>query len=152
MDENELTRLLRNNSITSPYFCGVLSHDELNMLPTPDEGFYICNSDHSQGPGKHWLAIGWFQHGQSTEFFDSLAKEPSSYHANIENFLLCKGHSYKYSKKRIQSTVSIKCGEFCVFYAYHRCKGYSFEQILSMFSATNLVLNDIVVERFVNNM
>ena len=98
MDENELTRLLRNNSITSPYFCGVLSHDELNMLPTPDEGFYICNSDHSQGPGKH-----------------SLAKEPSSYHANIENFLLCRGHSYKYSKNEFNLPFRLNVVNFVFF-------------------------------------
>ena len=152
MNEQELTHLLMNNATTAPFFCGVLSHDELNMLPTPAEGFYIVNSDDSSGPGKHWLAIGWFKHGQSTEFFDSLAKEPQSYHTNIENFLLCKEKPYKYSKMRIQSSVSIKCGEFCIFYAYHRCKGYSFEQILSVFSSTNLLLNDCIVERFVNSM
>ena len=62
------------------------------------------------------------------------------------------GNAYKHSNKRIQDHDSIKCGEFCIFYAYHRCMGYSLESILDMFNENNLKINDIKVEKFVQNM
>ena len=152
MDEIELTRILMGNEVTSPYFCGVISHDQLNLRPTPPEGFFVCNTDASDGPGEHWLVLAWINQEEPIEFFDSLAKSPDNYHLNFENFLMTQGSSYKYSIKRIQASDSIMCGQFCVFYAYHRCKGYSMEDILAMFSSSDLHRNDIIVDKFVNNL
>ena len=151
MDEVELTRLLLGNQVTSPYFCGVISHDQLNLRQTPETGFYICNTDDSNGPGEHWLALVWTNKGP-VEFFDSLAKPPSHYDKDFVNFMIDKGPDYKYSTKRIQAVDSIMCGEFCVFYSYHRCKGYSMEHILTLFSDTHLKYNDVIVNSFVNKM
>ena len=152
MDEIELTRILRGSEVTAPYFCGVISHDQLNILPAPSIGFYICNSDDSKGPGKHWLAVAWFRGEQPAEFFDSLAHLPMDYNENFTNFLINHGPPYSYGTVRIQSETSVKCGEFCVFYAYHRCKGFTLEEILSMFTKKSLNINDVIVERFADNL
>ena len=152
MNEIELTKLLVINEVTAPYFCGVLSHDQLNKLPYPKTGFYVCNTDDSTGPGEHWITLAWFRNGQPAEFFDSLAKSPADYNKNFTNFLINNGPKYKFTTVRIQAEESIKCGEFCIFYAHHRCMGYSFEEILKMFSDTDLRSNDIKVEHFVNNL
>ena len=152
MNEIELTKVLASNEITAPYFRGVVSQDQLNLLPRFENGFYVCNTDDSEGPGEHWLVVMWFDKMLPTECFDSLAYELNTYDQNITNFLINSGPSYKYSTKRIQSSRSISCGQFCIFYAYNRCAGYTFEQILDMFSERNLYINDIIVNRFVNNL
>ena len=151
MNEVELTKLLVENQVTAPYFCGVISHDQLNYLPTPQQGFYVCNTDVSTGPGEHWVTVSWFKR-QAADFFDSLAKTPTEYSQNFTNFLINNGPQYKISSMRIQGPDSVKCGEFCVFYAYHRCKGYTLNDIVTMFSNTRFVMNDLKVETFVNNM
>ena len=152
MNEIELTKILVGNPVTAPHFCGVISHDQLNKLPTRlQQGFYVCNTDDSTGPGEHWVTVSWFQ-GQESEFFDSLAKSPTEYSINFTNFLINNGPQYKMSTMRIQGPHSIKCGEFCLFYAYHRCKGYTLNDIVTMFSKTHFALNDFKVERFVNKM
>ena len=150
MNELELTHILLGNKVTAPYFCGVISYDEL-YHKVPQTGFYICNTDASTGPGEHWVALAWF-HGVPAEFFDSLARPPSDYNTDFIDFLILNGPNYKYSSKRIQDHESVKCGEFCIFYAYHRCSGYSLESILNMFTDNNLKRNDIKVESFVNSL
>lgn len=153
MNEVELMRILLGNDVTAPYFCGVISHDQLNTQPVPDEGYYICNSDDSNGPGKHWLAVCWSsQKKQPAELFDSLAHLPKEYDKNFTDFLISNGPDYSFSLKRVQSESSIKCGEFCVFFVYHRCKGFTFEEILAMFCDTNLEQNDVIVEQFMQTM
>ena len=42
MNELELTRILLGNNVTAPYFCGVISHDELyRPAPKPDSMYAI---------------------------------------------------------------------------------------------------------------
>lgn len=152
MDEIELTRILMANEVTSPYFCGVVAHDQLNLMPTPKTGFFVCNTDDSEGPGKHWVVFAWTEPKNPVEFFDSLAKPPDLYHKDFVNFLINKGPNYTYSVKRIQAQGSIVCGEYCVFYAYHRCQGYSMLEILNYFSDKDLEANDEIVSRFVKSL
>ena len=151
MDENELKCILTSNTVTSPYFKQVLAQDELNYVDYNDTGFYVVNTDASDGPGKHWTVIAVFDHSPS-EFFDSLGKQPTLYGKNFTNFLIASGPQYMYSTKRIQSVDSVNCGHFSIYLAYHRCLGYSFEDILGMFSAINLDYNDRIVEDFISKL
>ncbi len=52
-----------------------------------------------------------------------------------------------FNSKRLQNYNSNVCGQYCLMYSYYRCRGYKFEEIISMFS-DNLILNDVKVNRF----
>ena len=49
MTEIEIARCLSSNKFTSPYFRGVISQDQLKILPNFQSGFYICNNNDSNG-------------------------------------------------------------------------------------------------------
>jgi hypothetical protein len=41
------------------------------------------------------------------------------------------------------------CGQFCLFYLHHRCRGYDMREITGMFCGDNEI-NDILVNEFIN--
>ena len=98
--------------------------------------------------GKHWTVMYIDKH---SEFFDSLGQPPVSYDKDFTNFLIVNGPKYVYSTRRLQSFMSPLCGEFCVYFSHHRCLGYSFVDVVNMFS-DNLKVNDAKVELFVNKL
>ena len=42
------------------------------------------------------------------------------------------------------------CGQFCLFYAYYRCRGFSMKRILDLFSKP--IDNERIVTHFVQHM
>ena len=151
MNEDEITSVLENCGITQKFFAGVVSQDQLSLLQPSRPSFYIVNTDTEGGPGLHWTSI-FVTKDNCCEFFYSLAKPPGQYSDNFVDFLIENGPNYLMSTKQIQSFDSTACGQFCIFYAVHRCLAYSFEEIIDMFSATDLLSNDIKVRKFVNKM
>ena len=151
MNEAEITRALLSNQATAQYFRGIIARNELCTMSTKGTGYYIVNTDDSYGPGKHWTAVFIFEDNAS-EFFDSFAKLPVYYGGCFRDFLTLSGPQYKVSRKCVQGLKSTACGHFCIYYVYHRCIGYSFEQILSMFSKTDFLKNDIIARDFVNGL
>ena len=125
----------------------------LNLLPKNinSERSFIVNSDISTGKGEHWVSI-FFPLNSPPEFFDSLGKCPSSYSHFLLNFLIensPKGFIYNYI--RLQDKQSSNCGLFCIYFLYHRLKGFAFEEIMDKFSR-NLKKNDIEVVCFYENL
>ena len=51
----------------------------------------------------------------------------------------------KFCKVRTQLIQSNLCGDYCLYYAYGRCKGYSMEYIIESMSSSRKVI------KFVNN-
>ena len=148
MDETQLRTLMIKDPVTRPYFGGILAADELPFATPSSKTFYIVNSDKSTGKGEHWTVMYF---NNQSEFFDSLGKHPGAYDENFVDILMANGPNYVYSTKRLQSYMSALCGEFCVYFCHHRCLGYSFVEIINMFSH-NLQLNDVKVELFVNRL
>ena len=149
MDENEVYTWLSTCVVTRKLFAGVIAQDELPQLNPKSPSFYVVNTDRAEGPGLHWTVV-FITNNSCSEFFDSLARPPISYSPHFTNFLIANGPNYLMSKKRIQSSLSDACGQFCIYYAFHRCLAYTFEDILNMFSDTHLLVNDIKVQRFAN--
>ena len=54
----------------------------------------------------------------------ALAQTQIEYGDSFFNFLINNEPNYKYSTLRIQSKISVSCGQFCIFFAHHRCAGY----------------------------
>jgi len=70
MNTYELDRLIRRY-VTR--FDGVFSCDRLPTKPT----LFVCNTDPSYKPGKHWIDIYVADDGRYGEFFDSLGRRPN---------------------------------------------------------------------------
>ena len=109
-----------------------------------DKKLYIMNTDPSDLPGKHWVAMFT---GDKPEFFDSLGNPPSFYRKTFEQFLINAGPDYIYNCQRIQDFGSTTCGYYCIYYVLLKSMGYSINDIVTSFGK-NLQSNDRIVESF----
>jgi hypothetical protein len=87
------------------------------------------NTDPSNKPGTHWVAV------YCDEYFDSYGR-PSK-------------RNKKYNPVRIQGTLSSACGQYCVYYLCHRIRGRSMNDIVKDFSY-DYALNDMCVTEYIN--
>ena len=149
MNEVEIRRLLLDNHVTRAYFGGVLAHDELCMVKPSKPVFYIVNTDISTGYGKHWTCKLLSNNGVS-EYFNSLGQSPDTYDKDFYNFLVVNGPRYTYNCERTQAHKTSTSGQFCIYFAYHRCKEYTFEKIMNSFDSENILNNELKVRMFMN--
>jgi hypothetical protein len=124
-------------------FLGVFPRDH---LPKEKEiprypACLIVNTDTSDGPGIHWVAIIHLSRSAS-EFFDSLAFPPSVYDISVPKL-------QKQSLYAIQSPISKACGQHCLFYLNSRAHGEPLTCFYSHFSRSQLDSNDSIVMSFV---
>lgn len=130
---NDLEWMVSSDKILRKNVHGIYPSD---MMPTLDfsKGFgLIANTDESDRPGQHWLAV-FIPNKGPPEFFDPLAFPPIHYVDHFENFLVNRGPQYKFNTQKVQSDESTQCGLFCIYYLYFRSRNVSFEDILSSFS------------------
>lgn len=138
----EIDRFMRKDPFIRQMYGGVKAIDQLDILPK-EPSIYIINHDPSTEPGTHWIALFI---DSTPEHFDSLGHYPIN---SLQNYIIINGPNYIVNTKRVQSYTSNSCGIFCLFFSYFRCRGYSFNEIMHMFS-DNLVVNEFVVQSFYN--
>jgi hypothetical protein len=119
-------------------FLGVYPRD---MIPPPTvyPSCLIANTDTSNEPGMHWVAIVYASPNR-TEFYDSFALPPY-----LHNIDLLPTYT---NPKRVQSLYSVQCGEHCLYYLYLRSLGYSIYDVVNRFS-NDYNCNDKFVKSFV---
>ncbi len=147
MDTSLLNRILRTDAVTIKQFGGVYPADKLPTIVRHRPRIYIANTDPSSEPGKHWVSLYFPRNGPS-EFFDSLGHSPRYYGWRFERALLNEGRGYLFNGLRIQQEGTITCGQFCLYYAFHRCRGESMDKIVKRFHRHNLRLNEDIVELY----
>jgi hypothetical protein len=104
---------------------------------------FVVNTDHSKGPGEHWLAV-YFDAGGTAEFFDSYGNPPEMY--GMLNFLMDNSETrYVQNRKRLQSSVTSVCGAYCVYFIMMKSTGVK-EWLLPF--GKDLILNDCIVMDF----
>lgn len=140
MNSDQLAWYMLNDEYIRQYYGGVLAVDQLPMMVTKPTVF-IVNTDPIALPGSHWVVLFI---DSTCEHFDSAGFNPRP---NFESYLNTRGSDYMFNTSRLQTVTSSTCGLFCLFYCYFRCRGYSFSDILDMFSS-NLQLNEIIVSTF----
>ena len=141
MNTLQIKQALESNRFTKKNFCGVFAADELpKSLDTFPCGF-IANTDPSTKPGTHWVAF-YFPSHEKGEFFDSYGHPPEHY----KSFKFYKPEIW--NNRKIQSSWSEVCGQYCIFYLYHKSRGYSMSKIVNMFT-NNTSLNDCNVACYV---
>ena len=140
-----------NHFHTRKYFGGVFAADLLPPVNINELFFYILNTDFLRGNGKHWVMVNSFSKNGLLEWFDPLGKLPHDYNRELYNYVTNFGkRPYVANSRGVQSPLSDKCGYFCLMMADLRIQGYSLESALSMFDELNLLDNDTIVQKFIN--
>ena len=68
---------------------------------------------------------------------------------NFENFLYNNSTIWTRNNKPVQYLLSDACGYDCIFYALHRCIGFSMNAIINMYT-DNLLFNDEIAKELVS--
>jgi hypothetical protein len=153
-----LTRALRN---TPCRFLGVFAADEAPTELPRDSNSYPCafviNTDVASEPGHHWVACYVASPKSVVEFFDSYGNLPAAY-PNLRVTAMSR-RIRRWSTVSFQSSRSLVCGHYCVFYLCRRSSGWSssyIRNVLLRFAATSssrfVYPQDRLVRRYVRNL
>lgn len=142
MNTLQIESILSHDPFTASIFAGVYARD---TLPFIDSGCCIFNTAPSHEKHGHWIAL--FITKNSVEYFDSYGGKPSILIKKI-----MRKKNWKHNPFTLQSPLSAVCGQYCVYYLYHRARGQSMRKILSVFDPSDVDENDETVHKFVENM
>lgn len=118
---------------------GILPSDK---LPSNQRlGCIIVNEDTHGGPGTHWVALLTLPNNQ-TEYYDSYGREPLV--KGIQRFL--QGRDVRCSGRMVQSPFSTTCGQHCLYYLFHRCRGVSLPKIVDSYKQEQQLNDDMVCD------
>lgn len=145
MNSNELKSYLATIQNLPVYVCG---SDELKNINTQNF-VIICNTEPSWLPGLHWLALFKTKQQVYFDFFDSFGHNINYYNNDFQNFLEKHGGSYRTCNIQLQSNHTSLCGQYCLYFVFHRLLGVSYSKIVKNFSQ-NMKQNDDIVKQFVS--
>lgn len=148
MDSKEIEICLRQNNFSSKFFRGVYSVDKLPTKKMEKPSSFIINTDNSNGPGIHWVAI-WMSKGKRIEYFDSFGLPPMN--KEIIDFININGKEYIFNNKQIQSNNSKTCGKFCVIFILFRSRKISYSSFINLFFK-NKKLNEYYIIKLFKGM
>ena len=141
----ELQEFMLKDPRIRQYYGGVIALDEIPKEKVLNQTVYIVNTDPSYKKGQHWILV-WYH--AIPKYFDPLAHFLPP---QIQESLFLNGAAFYRSTHQVQPSSSLKCGEYCLFYAYYRARGCTMEEILQKFYPSRLKFNDLKVTAFYNN-
>ena len=147
MNTKQLYRALMQNPVTKNYFDGVYSKDTLEDIDSRP-CLLITNTADSSHRGKHWVLFYFDAKKKQGEFFDSLGNDVNVYGKELVDFISRFSSSYVFTTTRTQPKNTSLCGVYCLFFAYWKCQGKSFDDIV----AKLLKMKPQKVCRFVNKI
>ncbi len=132
---------------TNAVFEGIVMKD-FRTLPNRkrENVLYVLNTDVYTGPGEHWCVV-YFK-DDVCEFFDPFGLPPEKY--GLERVINTKSAGKRfYNSVCVQDLASDTCGPHCLFFSYHRCRGYLLPDILNLYKGSKAITTDEVAEKFV---
>ncbi len=148
MNGKDIYTILKSDPYTRRVVQGVFP---ANRLPKKVKNLpvgFVANTDPSHKPGEHWIAIYISEDGNG-EYFDSYGEPPDKYPGFLA-FLQNNCRTWTYNSKRLQDYISTVCGQYCIFYLLHRCRGWSLNSITGLFTEDRRN-NDQQVNAFVHS-
>ena len=105
----------------------------------------ILNTDASNKPGEHWVAV-YIDSKKTGIYFDPYGFEPLL--VEFKKFMddNCL-NGWTYSTKIVQSIKSINCGRYCYMFIILRAMGYTLNHIHGLFD-DNPDINDLIVNKY----
>ena len=140
----ELWQAALQDHFLAPIMSGVYPSDKvpiINIFPS----CLIANTDPHDLPGTHWVAM-YFVSPYESEFFDSYGYPPETY--DMDRYLL-QDNTY-YNDKPLQGLTSDTCGDYCLFYLFHRARNVNLNTIQAKFRRHDSQWNDAQVATFVH--
>ena len=126
----------------------LLAADEGHLFVSKRPAYFVINTDTSEGPGEHWVAVYMHDYHQG-EFFDSYGEPPHFY--GLHHFMQINLSNWKYNDIRVQDYLSFTCGHHVVMYITLKLIGVSLEDYISLFT-NNLFKNDEMVFAVISNL
>ena len=147
MNTQQIEALLNRDPYSKDIFKKVCARDQIEKPTFPSA--YVINSDPSNKPGEHWIAVYFDKKGRG-EYFDSYGLPPHV--LQLDSYMNCYSSTdWIYNKKPLQALFSSVCGHYCVYFILFRCRGKSLHRIVHNFSS-NLTENDRCVTRFIQSL
>ena len=141
----QIFRALKGHQWTRDYFLGVFPSDQLpENIARPS--CLVVNTDPSNLPGAHWLAIFIDKDGV-IDYLDSYGLDPQV--KDIKKWLELHGTKSNVNDRVLQSYMSAACGQHCIYFLILRCKGFPMHTITNMLSDSPFI-NDSFVTAYVN--
>lgn len=130
------------------YFKGTYPRDKIPVTKERPAAF-IVNTDASSSPGTHWVAI-FLDTDMRGEYFDPFGLPPLVAEFNLYLAQNCP-NGYTWSNQTIQNVSfnSTVCGQYCILFVKLRSLGYTFCDMMQLFSCTNTLLNDSLVRLYI---
>ncbi len=129
-----------------PEFLGCVAADMVEIA----NGYYIVNVDKKNTKGSHWVCIHFDE--ACSELFDPLGRHPLSYHKAWHDKMLAHSGRYRYNSKPVQGPLTSTCGQFVLYFLYHRCNGFDMEQIVHSLESATLNENERRVTKFLSRL
>ena len=140
MNNKELKLILSKDIFARRLFKGVFPRDRLPQYVPQGPGIYIINTDHSSGPGEHWVCVCFDGRGNA-EYFDSFGLPPLI--PSIQRFITRNSfYSYTFNQRLLQRLTSSYCGFYVLYYVLMKSRGASLYRIQQNFFVNNLWGND----------
>lgn len=118
LDNLQLEKILRSDKCTRDRFIGVFSIDTIpSKVKYPS--CFIFNTDKSNNPGEHWIAVDFDNNGLCS-FFDPLGFSPEFY--QIQTKIQSLSKQVQFNKTRVQPFYSRKCGYYCFLFLLFKCR------------------------------
>jgi len=140
MDSQQINRLVRRHVRS---FDGVYSRNNLPQHPGPK--LLVANTDTSDDPGQHWIAISVDRRGNG-QFFDSFGRPPTG---TFRHYLNKHCRTWTYNKIQLQSAASELCGQYCVVWCVFISRQVALSSLLS---SVDTGLNDSIIRSIVSRM
>ncbi len=146
----EITEYCNKLPYLNKHFLGIFS---INTLPKTIKrnSFLICNTDTSNGLGKHWLCFSKTS-SNCIECFDSLGinehkKDLLNTYCKFKNAL-----KIEFNETQFQDSNSSTCGLFVIYFAIQRFHNLDleFDELLEEIFVLKTEKNEIRVKTFLN--
>ena len=124
-------------------FDGVFACNRLLTKPR----LMVCNTDISDKPDEHWIAICVDDNGRYGEYFDPLGRAPLSV---FERYMNEHCHDWIYNRKQLQSVASRFCRHYCICFCIARSRDVNMCRFTDYFTC-DTGLNDVVVHDLICN-
>ena len=79
------------------------------------------------------------------EFFDSYGRQPSINSGHFKRWISNHAKTINTDDIQLQSDASDLCGRYAILFLHQRFKGYSMQEIISVFDSVDLQANDSFV-------
>ena len=140
MNTIQLNTILEQDRYVGSIFRGVYPIDQ---LPTIRDGAYVINTAPHNHEGLHWLAI--LIKNDNIEYFDSYGGEPPA-----KLLRWGKKKQWTINPVQLQSPLTSVCGQYCIYYLFHRARGIDLRILLNDFGS-DVDDNDKLVYDFVED-